>query len=185
MGGRSTIKRLPPAVQELIGELRREGRTIDEILGKLGELRAAGAHDQEISRSALGRHVKEIEQLGRELRESKVIADALVAGLGDEPENRVTRLNIQLAHNVLFKLFRAATTGEATMDAEEAMFAASSIQKLTAAAKSDADLTMKLQAEADRKAVAAMETAAKRQGLSADMIAAIKRDFLGIRQPSP
>ena len=58
MPRRSTIKRLPKAIQERIGELREAGRTIDEILAKLAEL------DVEVSRSALGRHVKALE-IGR------------------------------------------------------------------------------------------------------------------------
>ena len=54
----STIQRLPTEVRELIAELREEGRTIDEVLEKLRELRL------DVSRSALGRHVKQLDAIG-------------------------------------------------------------------------------------------------------------------------
>tara|TARA_B000000460_G_C21481316_1_gene377159 strand:- start:26 stop:271 length:246 start_codon:yes stop_codon:yes gene_type:complete len=73
----SSIDRLLPSIQELIGRLRREGRTIDEIRAKLMEL------DVDVSRSALGRHVKSLADVQRRMRDSREIANALVNQFGD------------------------------------------------------------------------------------------------------
>jgi hypothetical protein len=73
MSGRSTVSRLPAEVRELIGRLRRDGRTIDEILAKLHEL------DVSISRSALARHTRKLDAIGAQLHHSRAIAEALVA----------------------------------------------------------------------------------------------------------
>ncbi|KAA0678087.1 DUF3486 family protein [Roseomonas genomospecies 6] len=169
---RSTIERLPKEIREEIGRLRQGGRTIDEILDKLRELGA------DVSRSAVGRHVKKIEEIGAKLRQSREIAEALVRELGDEPDTKVTRLNIEMGHTLIMRLL----SGETEFGPEEVMFLTSSIQKLASARKTDADLIMKLQADADKKAMAAMETVAKKRGLTPEAIASIKEDFLGIRK---
>lgn len=173
----SSIDQLPKEVREEIGRLREGGRTIDEILEHLRKL------DMDVSRSALGRHVKKIEEVGEQLRKSRVMAEALVGKLGDEPDTKVARLNIELGHTLIMRLLAGDEDGgPVTLDAEQVMFITSSIQKLASARKTDADLVMKLQADADKKAIAAMETVAKKRGLSVADVASMKETFLGIRK---
>ena len=63
----SSIDKLPVEVRELIGRLREQGATIDDILAKLGEL------DVEVSRSALGRHVKGLAEVGEQGRHARSV----------------------------------------------------------------------------------------------------------------
>ncbi|HYH17587.1 MAG TPA: DUF3486 family protein [Azospirillum sp.] len=176
MAARSSIDRLPKEIREAIGQLRQDGATIDEILAHLRGMQV------DVSRSAVGRHVQKIEKIGAQLRETREAAEALVRELGDEPDSKVARLNIELGHAMLMRLLAGKDGEPVQLDAQEANFAAGAIQKLTSARKTDADLVLKLQAEADKKALATLEAVGKKKGLSADMVKAIKEDFLGIRK---
>ncbi|MBP2301296.1 DUF3486 family protein [Azospirillum picis] len=189
---RSTLDRLPKEIREELGRLREDGWTIDELLHKLQELRAAGRHDLDVSRSAVGRYVQGMDKVGEQLRQSRAMAEALVRQLGDEPDTKVARLNIELGHSLIMNLMTGMAGGgtegddgqPVQLDPEQVMFLTSSIQKLASARKTDAELILRLQTEADKRAIAAMEATAKRKGLSADTIADIKKDFLGIRKAS-
>ncbi|MBP2231784.1 DUF3486 family protein [Azospirillum agricola] len=187
MAPRSTLDRLPKEIREELGRLREDGWTIDELLSKLQALRAEGRHDVDVSRSAVGRYVQGMDKIGERLRQSRAMAEGLVRQLGDEPDTKVARLNIELGHALIMNLLTGAGEdgeegGPVTFDPEQVMFLTSSIQKLASARKTDAELILRLQTEADKRAIAAMEATAKRKGLSADTIADIKKDFLGIRK---
>ncbi len=171
----STIRKLDPEVREEIARLRDQGVTLDTILAKLHELGA------EVSRSALGRYVKEIEDVGERIRRSREIADALVRRLGEAPESRQARLNIELMHSVILDLVMGAQDGGAVaLDPEQAMFLARSMKDLASAQKSDAEYALKIRQEAAKQAAAAVDRVAKTKGLGADTVAALKQEFLGI-----
>jgi len=137
----SSIDRLPGELRQLIGELRDSGVTIDEILAKLNELGA------EVSRSALGRHVKGLDELGERLRRSRNVADVLAKRLGDAPESKQARVNIELMHSVIMDLFIGEDGQPVTLDAESVMLLSRSIQALASAAKSDTDQVLKIRRE--------------------------------------
>jgi DNA-binding transcriptional ArsR family regulator len=179
----SSIDRQPPEIRELIGKLRQDGRTIDEILEKLRELQS------DVSRSALGRHVKQLDAIGEEIRRSRAAADAIVQRFGDAPESRTARLNIELMHSLLMKLLVGEDGGVVKLEPQEAFFVSTSLQKLAQASKSDVDreviIRKDLAARLD-KDLAKVETearAAGEQGLSAERIAQLRREFLGVKQP--
>src|SRR6185312_16084101 len=96
MSRRSSIDRLPAEIRETIADLRDKGVTIDQILDALRELGAV------VSRSALGRHVKRLDEIAERMRHSRAVADALVKRLGDAPETKQARLNIELTHSIIF-----------------------------------------------------------------------------------
>lgn len=188
----STIDRLPKEVRELIGSLRQDGRTIDEILGKLKELQL------EVSRSALGRHVKSLDVVGERMRRSRAMATALVDRFGDEPDHKLTRLNIEMMQGAVFQiLIAAAEAGDqggnaeggdpVTLSPQDVGLMAKALGDLTRAAKIDTDRLMKVQAEAReqmaKEAAKAVDQVAKRQGagLTRETIEAIKAEILGIR----
>jgi hypothetical protein len=171
----STVKRLPTECRELIGQLRDEGRTLDEILNKLRELRV------DVSRSALGRYTQQLDAVGAELRRSREIATALVREFGAEPESRTARLNIEMMQAVVMKLMVGEDGKVGTFDPEEVMFLSQALHRLAAANKLDAERTIQIQQEVLAKAAKAAEVTAKRAGLSADTVQAIKAQILGVK----
>ena len=181
----TTISRQAPEIRELIGRLREQGRTIDEILAKLREL------DVDVSRSALGRHVKQLDAIGEELRRSRAIAEAMVQRFGDAPESKTARLNIELMHGLLMKLMVGEDGGTVTLEPQDAYFAATALQRLAMASKADVDREVKIldRFKADTKAklraveaaIAGDETAAaSTKAAMADVLKRIRQDVYGI-----
>lgn len=174
MARQSSIRRLPAEVRELIADLRERGRTIDEVLDKLREL------DVEVSRSALGRHVKQLDAIGAEIRRSRAVAEALVKRYGEAPESRTARLNIELMHAFINKLMITDDGEIVSLDAKEAMFVATALQKLAQASKQDVDrealLRQQFAQQVDRKlAEAEAEIAGAAGRPAADPVQVLRR----------
>ena len=177
----SSIDKLPPEIRELIGRLRENGATSDQIKAKLDEL------DADVSRSALGRHIKGLAEIGERLRHSREVATALVSRFGDEPDNRVARLNIELMHGLVMQAITATTEGEdgepggaVTFTPEDTMFLARSLHSLATAQKTDTDRLLKVRVEVAKEAAKAVETVGKAKGLTKETMDAIKHAVLGI-----
>lgn len=94
MPRKSTIARLDDQVRARIDELVREGGwTLDEILQ---ELHTRFPGKSKPSRSALGRYSQKMEEFGRELRESREVAQIWIDRLGSEPSGDVAKLVMEL-----------------------------------------------------------------------------------------
>ena len=177
----SSIDRLPEEIRAEVGRLRVQGRTLDEILEHLKGM------DVEVSRSALGRHVKRMNAGRERMRHSREISTALVSQFGDQPDNRLARLNLELMHGVVMQTIMATTEDEdgdpqpVTFSPEDARFLADALAKLASAEKTNVDRTLKLKAEAAKEAVAAVEKVAKKEGLSKETTDAIRAGILGIK----
>jgi len=181
----SKIDRAPAEVREAIGKLRGDGHTIDEILVHLAKM---GLDDDGMpSRSGLHRHVQGLDALAETISRGRTIAEALVRRLGDAPEGRQARLNIELMHNVVTQLVAAAGDNEGTVkfDAKEVQFLTRSLANLASAQKSDVEVTLRLKrelaAEMDKKLaeVEAGVDGATEPVTPAEMIARIRALYSG------
>ena len=140
----------------------------------------------DVSRSAVGRHVKSLAAVAARMRESRVVAESLVAQFGDEPDNRLARVNIELMHSVVMQTITAAEvdeeTGEmrpVTFDPEQAMFMARAMQSLASAEKTNSDRIVKAREMATKEAAKKAGDAAKARGLGAETVDLIRRAVLG------
>jgi uncharacterized protein YukE len=184
----SSIDRLPDAIKAAIGQLRQSGHTIDEILAHLADMKT------QVSRSALGRHVKGFDKIADKMRQSRDVATALVRELGDLPESKTAKLNIELIHSAVMDLFmNAPEGGEADADGKAAtqgnpmglMMLAKALDHLGRASKSNVEFVALAEKRAADKArqesVAAVEAVAKDAGLSSDTVTAIKEKIFGVK----
>ncbi len=180
MGQPSSIDKLPEEVREAIGKLRVQGRTIDEILSHLRQL------DVGVSRSALGRHLKGMEAMKERLQRTREMAVALVDRFGDQPDNRVARLNLELMHSVVNQTILATQDDEdgepqpVTFTPEDAKFLAQALAQLASAQKTDTDRTLAVQREATKSAANKAEEAMKSRGMSGEVVDFIKNAVLGV-----
>ena len=129
----SKIDRLPLQIRDKVRTLREAGRTIDEIYEKLGEL------DVDVSRSSVGRHIQNLDKILEMTRESRKAAEMICERIGENPDNRVARANIEILHAQIMRLNTATETGEAVrFDPQEVYFLSKALHSLTSASKVDA-----------------------------------------------
>lgn len=175
----SSIDRLPPPVQESIAHLRRQGRTVDEILQHLEGLDL----DKVPSRSAVGRHVKSLAQIGEQLRRSDSMAQFIVKEFGADTDDRAGRASIAILQGAILELLTEERLDEdgapVTLSAKEAKEVALALQRLVSAQRVDADRQLRMRAEFAKTAAAQVETAMKAQGMSAETIDLIRNAVLG------
>jgi len=162
----SKIDRLPPEIREEVSSLRERGYTIDEILGHLRALDIPP--EDQPSWSGLQRHISGLDKLAERLQHSRTISDALVRRLGDAPEGKQARLNIELMHSVVTDLVQSlgdhpeGEEGEAvTLSPDKVMFLAKALESLARAGKTDAETTLRLR-EVGAASLAAKDEAAGR-----------------------
>ena len=185
----SSIDQMPEEIRSEIGRLRTQGCTIDQIVAHLQSY-----YGKTPSRSALGRHIKGMDALGEKMRRSRQVAEALVQELGDAPESKAARLNVELLHSAILDLNMRSADGE-LVDPEGAaalagnpegvMMLAKALDHLAKASKTNIDFIAAAEARAElrakRGAAAAVEATAKEKGLSADTIAEIKASIFGVK----
>lgn len=172
----------------MIGQLREQGHTIDEILAHLADMQT------QVSRSALGRHIQGLDELGEKVRRSRSVAEALVRQLGDAPESRTARLNIELLHSALLDLFMGTEGDTRGQDAlkgnpEGFMFLAKALDHLGRAQKSNVDAIAAIEKRAEERARAAAakaveEVAKKRGGMTTETLDAIRAGIFGVKPGS-
>lgn len=180
----STISRLPEEVREKIAQLREEGRTIDEIMMALDALRV------DVSRSALGRHVKKLDSVTKDMMRARNIAAAIGRSFGDTETSKVARTNVEILHSLVMQLMIGGDgEGEdgqpVKLDPKDAMFLATAMEKMAKASKTDFDQQLKAAEEAARraereKAADTVEKEVRKAGLSAETVDAIKAKILGV-----
>jgi len=151
----SSIDRLDPEIKDLIGKLRIDhGWTIDEIRSRLLELDPTSA----VSRSALGRHVKSLQEIGDDLRNSREVANALIAKVGDAPENKTAQLNIELMQSMLMTMMTSVNAdgdGKAVkFGPMEVMLLSKTLQQLSSAQKTNVDIVARARDEGRKAALA-------------------------------
>ncbi len=165
----SKIDRLPPEFRDAIGRLREDGHTIDEILVYLAKMGLD--EDGMPSRSGMGRHVQGLDALAEIITTSRSMSETLVRRLGDAPESRQARLNIELSHGLVTKLIAASNGPEGTvkLDWKQVQFLTRSLANLASAQKSDVETTLRLKkeiaADMERK-VAAVEAEAEAEPMT-------------------
>jgi hypothetical protein len=180
MGQVSSIRRLPPELKDAIADLRDRGRTIDEILEHLKKM----DEGVDISRSALGRHVKKIDEVARDIRAQRDMAMAIAKDIGDKTQGEIARGNIELLQSLIMRAVSTASrTGE--LEAKDLMLFSKAVSDLSKGTKLDIDSQIaaaKEQArrEATNKAAEVVTKEAKRQGLSEETVNAIKAKILGV-----
>lgn len=169
----SSIDRLPEEIRASIGKLRRDGRTIDEILDHLKQL------DVEVSRSALGRHVKTMAEIGEEIRRTETMARFIVDKFGDESDERVGRANMRLLQSALMGILAEARVDEdgqrISLSAEEAKSLSLSLQRLVSAQRTDAERELKMRSEFAREAARKLDAGARSGEIDPEAVARAKR----------
>lgn len=179
----SSIDRAEKEVRDLIADLRIDrGWTIDEIKAQLEKI--GQGH---ISRSALGRHIRLLSDVGAELKEVQIYADALAKEIGDADTEKLADLNAQMLQTNMFKLMLAAKDGEALqLGPKDAKDFADALRSIALTRKTQLDVIERAEKraadKATKEAAANATKAARAKGLSKDTVDAIRMAVLGSDQ---
>jgi hypothetical protein len=170
-----TVDRLDPEIKRLISDLRIEkGWNIDEIRTKLTELGA------EVSRSALARHTRSLDEIARELRQAREMAKVLASTAEPGEDDALARLNLEMLHTGIFQLQSAIREGK-PMEAGQLMALAVAIEKAVAALGKIQQIRERAEKLAAEKLMKTVEGMAKTagSGLTREAVAAIRHAVLG------
>lgn len=179
----SSIDKLDPEIRAMIGKLRIDnGWTIDEILQKLREL---GNGAEKVSRSALGRHVRDLADVAGQMRQTQIYAEALAKEVGGEDEGKMLSMNVQLLQANMFRLMLAEDEGEPVQFApKDAKALSETLRNLALTRKTEIDVIEKAERRGAAKAAAAAAAAVKevgaKAGVSPATLAEINRRIAGI-----
>jgi hypothetical protein len=185
-GRRSKIDLLPEDIRKELDAKLRDGRvTQQDVLDYINDLidQSQLPEDEKaelkLSRSGLNRYASHMETIGKDLRELREVSNALVAQLGDKPTGDVSRMILEIGRTQLFKAMMTNSSKE-EMDIgmiKDAMLAA---QRLEAAAMHSHKREKEIRQSFAEEVAAATEKVAKTAGLTADGVALLKREILGI-----
>ena len=176
MGRRSSIRRLPTEIREQVDRLVRDGHTIDEITSHLEQLGA------DVSRSAVGRYKKSMEEQLARFRQAQEVAGVWVKDLGSEPEGRVGRLLAQMLQTVAFQVMADMGDEDAATKPMDIALLARAIKDLEGAARQSMEREIKIRERTQKEAAEAVEEVAASAGLSAATVAQFRSAILGVAQ---
>lgn len=178
MARKSTIKRLPVEIVNKIHSLTDAGLTLDEIMGALDKI------DVDVSRSSLHRYLKNRDRVLERVRQSREMAKAIAQEFGTETDDTVARTNIEMLHAIIMKGLSGDGETDVVLDAKEAMFMATALEKVSKASKLTTDRILQIRDEAKKEAMKQaseiVDKAAQGKGLSPEMVNELKTKFLGI-----
>ena len=177
MAQKSRITQLDPRVRAAVDEAIREGRaSIDEIVLMI---RALGG---EVSRSSVGRYVKNAASGLKKFREAQEISKVWIGKLNADPESDVGRLLAEMLKTVAFQ--QIADMGEADGDEKpssmDLMLVAKALDHLSKSQKADVERILRIRKEFAAQAAEAVVKTASAKGLSPATIDEIKKSILGI-----
>ena len=113
------------------------------------------------------------------------MSNALIDRMDSGQEDKTLRLNIELMQDAITTLIADEDGRPITLDPKQAKFLTSALRDLAAAKKTDAELTIKVREEAEKKtkvaAARVVETFAGEKGLSRNTVEAIKAGILGVK----
>lgn len=175
----SRIQQMPDDIKQQIDKMLRDRVPQTEILRRLAQpLQEAG--EAPLSAAGLNRYSSKMEQVGRRIRETREVAAAWTARLGEEPTSEISRQVIEMLRTFAFEIALRADGGEGEEDDEPPMSIgqlkdlALGVQRLERAAETSLKREQDLRRAFEKEAAQELAAEAKKQGLSADVTAALR-----------
>ncbi|MEW4983081.1 MAG: DUF3486 family protein [Cycloclasticus sp.] len=181
MARQSSIDKLPPEFRDALNELLRDPRVTQlDAAQRVNEMLEQSGEDERVSKSAVNRYAIQMDKVGAKLRQSRQVAEMWIGKLGSEPSGQVGHLLNEVVRNLAFDTAIALSEGDEPVEPKLIKELSIAIERLEKASseneKRAAEIRRKTAEEAADKASEKMSE----QGMSAESIATIKRDILGI-----
>lgn len=182
MPRKSTIKSKPADWKRHFDRLIREDcYTLDEILARM---RAQFPEVPAPSRSSAGRYTKKVKELGQRMREIQAAGTALVAELGEDPEDRAGQLMVNGVTTLFTSLVLDASDEDKKLSAKEAGELARGARAVMQARKMSLGERQEIARVAREQLLAEQESnlqeAARAQGLGPEQVEFWRKKVLGV-----
>ncbi|MDT8428504.1 MAG: DUF3486 family protein [Pseudomonadales bacterium] len=180
----STIDQLPAQAREALHTwLRDPGITQTEATERLNALLADVGADQPISRHAVNRYDLKMRDVGQRLQQSRAVAEVWIAKLGAAPQGKLGHLVNEMLRTLAFDLTLKLQEGELTAESLPAVIdqlkhLSLSVARLERAASENVKREQEIRRQAAQEAVDAGTAAARKAGVSADGIQAMRAAIL-------
>lgn len=190
-GRLSSIELLPPEASDIVvwaaREMAARDRTLTDIYAEFKDKLIALQGEQGVAFdipafASFHRHSLRQAELARRLEETREISSNLAARLDGIANEDLTIVLVESLKIAAFEAFNFR--GEAGLKPKELMEMARAVQSLVATAKLSTAQRALIQEKIDAAAVEAIDkaaTTAKEAGVSAERIAQMRREFLGVR----
>jgi len=181
-GRLSSINLLPEEADRVVAwaaqELREIKRTQAEIHLEFNQ-KLAEIGIEPISASAFNRHAIRLAQMTRRIEDTREITAILTERLEPGQTDDLTIMVAETIKTLVFELLNEG--GSAGFSPKAAMEMASALKSAAGAQKISSDRRLKVETELAQKVDIALETVTQEVGLSAERVAQLRRDILGIR----
>lgn len=193
-GRLSSIELLPPEAGDIVvwasQELASRDRTLTDIYAEFREKLIALQGEQGLAFdipafSSFHRYSVFQAELARDMEETRTIASALASRLDTIENEDMTIMILEMAKSAFFHILRARGR---ELKPKEAMEMARGMQALVATSQLSATARAKAQAAieaAQDEVLEKAEAVVREAGVSADAIAQMRREFLGVRPKKP
>ncbi len=184
-GRLSSIDLLPeeaaPCVRAALDALAARKRTQEDIRAELNDCLARLGLGP-ISRSAFNRHALRMAAVGKQLQQAREVAAVMAEKLDDLPEGDIGLLLIEAIKTLVYDVVMDEALRE--QDGREGLKmlsrAADAVMRLERARKTNAETRRLAMRAFARQAEEAVERAGREAGLSAEAVAQIRREVLGV-----
>ncbi len=131
----SSIDRLPEDVLQGLQALLRDPRVTQlEATQKINEILERDGHPERLSKSAVNRYSKRMEDVGAKLRQSREVAKMWIGKLGAEPQGEVGKLLNEMVRTLAFEVTMGMAEGEDPIEPKMIKDMAIAIERLEKAA---------------------------------------------------
>jgi len=181
----SSIDRLPEEARQQLNDLLRDPAvTQRQAVARINAILADLEHPEVLSKSAVNRYAVRMEAVGKRMRESREVADALIGKLGPQPQGKIGNLVNEILRSISFELSLKLTDGE--LDGDNAPAVAKMLKdlalttmRLEKAANLNVEREKEIRRQALTEAAEKVDKTARKAGVTPETIALI-HEALGI-----
>ena len=175
MGRKSSIEILGPELKTAVDDALRRGIRIIDIVELV---RGMGG---EVSKSAVGRYKASFDASLARYRDAQEVAGKWVSQFHADPGSDVGRLLAEMCKTLAFQTLAVANDAEDAVDGLELGRLARAVKALTDVDRVKAELETRVRREIAAEAADKAAEVGHQAGLSADAVARIRREVLGLR----
>jgi hypothetical protein len=173
MPQRSSITRLPKAVQDKLHGCYKAGLTLDEIYDALCHYLHEVDGEWEVpSRSAIHRNRQSFEKIAERKRESREIAQAIGQEMDELGQDKTGNVIVDMLRELIFRQLRKGVEDDEQFDPKVFMQLGKAIKDAASASAITNKEKADIRAEARKEAAEAVEKEAKKRGFDKETIRA-------------